>query len=421
MKKDNIIECPKCGAEIDVNEVLYDQLEDQIKKSYDKKSAKRERELQQELDDVHAEKELLKKEKEGIQELIAKEVQGKLRSEKTKLEKSIRDQLQGETSERIEGLQKELEQKSTQVKELNKTKTELEKVRREKDEIRDQVILEKETEFTEKLRGERQKIKKQADEENTLKIKELEKKLDDQTKLAEEMKRKAEQGSMQSQGEIQELELEKLLRELYPQDEITEVKKGQRGADVLQVVRTQQGEECGKIYYESKRTKNFDLNWLQKLRDDNLTAKADALVLVTETMPEGADDFFLKEGFWVCTIWEVKGLSFVLRHGLLQVHSLSITQQGRGSKMEMLYSYLTSLEFKGQFEAIIEGFRGLQDGYLDEKLKMQKIWKEREKQLEKILSNAVSFYGSLKGIAGASIPDIKMLEGGSSESPDLAN
>jgi hypothetical protein len=227
------------------------------------------------------------------------------------------------------------------------------------------------------------------------------------------MKRKAEQGSMQLQGEIQELELENILRNLYPYDEVTEIKKGQRGADIIQIVKTNQGNECGKIYYESKRTKNFEYGWLQKLRDDNLEAKADVLVIVTEVMPADTEfEYFYKDGVWICSFSEIKGFSLVLRQGLLQIQAVTITQQGKETKMELLYDFLTSQEFRGQFEAIIEGFKSLQDSYSDEKLKMQKIWKEREKQLEKILTNAVNFYGSLKGIAGASIPDIKMLESG---------
>ena len=412
-EKDSFIKCPQCGADIDVNDVLYHQLEEQIKRDFDKKSAKRDKEIQKQLDEIQAEKEQVKKQKETLNELVAKEVQTKLKMEKNKLEKSIREQLQDETSEQIKDLQKELDQKSTQVKELNKTKAEVEKLKREKDELRDQVALEKEKEFSDKLKEEKQKIKKQSDEENTLKIKELEKKLEDQTKLAEEMKRKAEQGSMQLQGEIQELELENILRNLYPYDEVTEVKKGQRGADVIQIVKTNQGNDCGKIYYESKRTKNFEYGWLQKLRDDNLEAKADVLVIVTEAMPTDTEfKYFYKDGVWICSFSEIKGFSLVLRQGLLQIQAVTITQQGKETKMELLYDFLTSQEFRGQFEAIIEGFKSLQDSYSDEKLKMQKIWKEREKQLEKILSNAVNFYGSLKGIAGASIPDIKMLESG---------
>lgn len=411
MAKENSIKCPECGSDIDVNEVLYHQLEEKIKSSYDKKSAKEKQELQARLNEVEAKEEKLNKEKEKIDHTVEQQVKTKLKTETSKLEKSIREKIDEEKSEQVEELQKELGLKSDQLKEFNKTKAEVERLKRENNEQAEKIALEKEKEFSQKLTEEKKKIKQQAEEENTLKIRELEKQLEDQKEIAKEAVRKAEQGSMQRQGEIQELELENILRDLHRHDEITEIKKGQQGADILHCVKTEHGIECGKIYYESKRTKNFNDNWLQKLRDDNLSVKADVLVIVTETMPDGHDKFFFKDGVWICSLWEVKGLSLVLRHGLLQIYTVSVTQQGKETKMEMLYNYLTSQEFSGQFGAIIEGFKSLQDNYADEKLKMQKIWKEREKQLEKILTNAVSFYGSIKGIAGASIPDIKMLEG----------
>lgn len=205
------------------------------------------------------------------------------------------------------------------------------------------------------------------------------------------------------------------MRESYKFDDIEEIKKGARGADVLQTVKTERGAICGKIYYESKRTKDYQPAWLKKLRDDNLEVKADILVLATEAMPDGQPGFFFQDGVWICSFYEIRGLSLLLRYTLLQVQAISTTQQGRETKMEMLYSYLTSTEFRGQFGAIIEGFKVLQDSHQSEKLKTQKIWAAREKQLEMILTNAVNFYGSIKGIAGASIPEIKMLESGSED------
>lgn len=412
MANDNTINCPECGTEINVSDILYHQVEEQLKKDFEKKFAKKDKELQAKFDEIEREKERLKKDKKNLDDLVEQQVQTKLKSEKDKLEKSIRTQLKDENDEMIKSLKEQLDEKSNQVKDLKKKEAEIEKLKREKNELREAIALEKEQEFTQKLNDEKKKIKQQADEEYYLVIKNLERQIEEQKKIAKEAVRKAEQGSMQRQGEIQELELENILRELHKYDDIIEIKKGQQGADIVQYVKTENGLECGKIYYESKRTKKYNDNWLQKLRDDNLTVKANVLVLVTETMPEGHDKFFQKDGVWICSLWEVKGLSLVLRELLLQVHSVSITQQGKETKMEMLYNYLTSQEFSGQFGAIIEGFKSLQDSYADEKLKMQKIWKEREKQLEKILTNAVSFYGSIKGIAGASIPDIKMLEDG---------
>lgn len=408
--KESSIKCPKCGSIINVNEVLYHEIEERIKSVYEEKVAKEKELLQSKFNELSTKEEELKKEKEKLNSIIEQQVNEKLKQETNKLKESIRKQIEEEKSEQIDILQKELNLKSEQLKELNRTKAEIEKLKREKEELSEKIALEKEKEYSQKLSEERKKIKQQVEEENLLKIRELEKQLEEQKAIAKEALRKAEQGSMQRQGEIQELELENILRETHRFDEIKEIKKGQQGADVLQIVRNEYGLECGKIYYESKRTKHFHENWLQKLRDDNLMVKADILVLVTEAMPEGKDRFFLQNGVWICSLWEVKGLSTVLRHFLIQMYSISTAQQGRETKMEMLYNYLTSQEFSAQFGAIIEGFRDLQQNYHDERLKMEKIWKEREKQLEKILKNAVSFYGSIKGIAGASIPEIPMLD-----------
>ena len=412
MERENVIKCPECGAEINVNEILYKQLEVQIKQDFETKNARREKEYEKKLKEIQAEKKDIEKEREQLKELVDKEVLQKVAAEKAKLEKTLRQKIEDEQAGQVKELQAELQQKTEKVKELNKAKADIERLKREKDELSEQIALEKEKEFTEQLKKEKLRIKKQVDDENYLKIKEKEKIIDDLKGQLDEAKRKAEQGSVQLQGEIQELELENMLRNLYPFDEIAEIKKGQRGADILQTVRTNQGIDCGKIYYESKRAKDFQNVWIQKLKEDNLTVKADVLVIVSETLPDGIDKFGYKDGIWLCTFVEAKGLSMVLRHGLMQVHSISLTQHDRGTKMELLYSYLTSNEFRAQFEAIIDGFKSLQDSYLDEKRKMQKIWKEREKQFERVLTNAVSFYGSLKGIAGASIPQIKMLESG---------
>lgn len=410
MKKENIIICPGCGIEIDVNEVLYHQLKEEIKKEYNNKLSKKEKEFNMKLKEIENKKAKLDEERRKINERIEKEVNEKLKSEKNRIEKLIKKQIEEETAGQIKILEEKLSRKSEQVKELNKTKAEIEKLKREKEELKDKIIFEKEKEFNEKLSKEEIQIKKQIEEEINLKISEKEKIIQDLKQQLEEAKRKAEQSSSQLVGEIQELEIENMLKKLYQSDEIIEVKKGQKGADIIQIVKTNEGNECGKIYYESKRTKNFNYDWIQKLRDDNLHVKADILVIVTETMPDGMDKFIYKDGVWICNLHELKGLSFVLRHMLIRVNDVMIIQQNKGNKMELLYNYLTSQEFRDQFEAIIEGFIELQKSYMDEKLKLQKIWKEREKQFEKILNSAVAFYGSLKGIAGRSIPEIKMLE-----------
>jgi len=412
MNSSNTIICPECGASINVSEILYQQLHDKIRREYETKHTKRDKEFEKKWKSLEEEKKIIEKEKESLKEKIDSEIQNGLKSEKTKLEKSIKAKIENEKAEELKELQKELNEKSDQLKDLNKSKAEIQRLKREKDELRDKILLEKETELSQKISEVKNEAKKKADEDNYLKIKEKEMIIEALKNQLDEAKRKAEQGSGQLKGEVQEIEIENMLRQSYPTDEIIEIKKGQRGADILQNVRNNLGMNCGKIYYESKRTQAFQNAWLQKLKDDNLAIKADILVLVTEALPTDVEKYTNRDGIWICTFNEVKGLSCVLRHAILKIFDVTCTQENKGSKMELLYNYLTSQEFKGQFEAILEGFKSLHDSYADEKLKMQKIWKEREKQLEKILSNAVGFYGSLKGIAGTSIPDIEMLEDG---------
>ncbi len=500
MEQENKIKCPDCGLMIDVNEALYLQLEEKIKKDFDKKANAKEKEIQAKIKELEAEKEKIKNEKAEFGELVAKEVQTKLKSEKEKIEKNISVKLKEETAEQIKNLQKELEEKSDQVKELNKTKAEIErlkrdqtemkekivmekekeftekmklektkikeqlneeaelkikelqklmeeqkvkskeevadqikslqkeleektgqvkelnktkaeieKLKREKDELRDLIALEKEKEYSEKIKEEKQKIKKQADEESAFKIKELEKQLEVQKNLAEEMKRKAEQGSMQLQGEVQELALEDLLTTMFPFDLISGVAKGVKGADVIQEVRNKIGTVCGTILYESKRTKAFSNEWINKLKADAVAMKADLCIIVTEAMPDGIDKIGEKNGVWICTFNDIKGLALVLRENLIKLNEAYNSQTNKGEKMQMLYDYLLSNEFRLQIGAIIEGFNELQNSYIQEKRAMERIWKQREKQLEKVLLNTNHFIGSIKGIAGSSIEDLKQI------------
>ena len=403
------IKCPKCGYEINVSEMLYEQVQSQLEKEFDERNAKKDEEYQSKLKAIQNEKENLVKEKENIQKQIDDEVKNKLQSEKLKLEKSIREGIKEESAEQIRFLETELQEKSSQLKELNKTKAEIEKLKREKDELTDKIALEKEQEFSERLKDERLKIKKQADESNTLKIKELEKQLEDQKNLAEEMKRKAEQGSMQLQGEVQELAIEEILRATFIYDKISEVPKGIKGADVIHEVLNKSGLKCGTILYESKRTKNFSNEWIKKLNEDARQIKADICVIVTETLPEGIDKIGQKDGVWICSFNDFKGFAFVLRESLIKIGEAISSQTNKGDKMQMLYDYLTSNEFKLQINAIIEGFMDLQNSYHQEKMAMEKIWKQREKQLEKVLLNANQFIGSVIGIAGSSLPNLKQI------------
>ena len=224
------------------------------------------------------------------------------------------------------------------------------------------------------------------------------------------MRRKHEQGSMQLQGEVQELLLENILHHTFPHDKIVPVGKGVRGADCIQTVCNPYGNECGKIIYESKRTANFSADWIDKLKADMRSQGADLAVIVTQTLPKDMERFGEKDGVYICTFAEVKSLAIVLRNSIMEVFKLTRSQEHRGDKMHMLYDYLTGREFGEQWKAIREGFLSMKISIQRERDAMEKLWKAREKQLEKVLLNAAHIRGSVEGIAGSDAVNLNLLE-----------
>ena len=354
----------------------------------------------------------LTKQSEDLERQIAE----KAKVAADKQAEELKTRIEAQTAEKYETQLKSLAEADAESKkkisELKNTQIENERLKRQLDDQKQDMELQFEKKLSDRLKEETNVIRQREKESTDLKVKELEKKLEDQVKLSDEMKRKLEQGSTQMQGEVQEIALEQMLRDLYEidGDEIAEVKKGQRGADLIHIVKTRQGDLCGKIYYESKRTQEFQNAWLPKLRDDNLEVNADILVIVTKTMPAGQDRFFCKDGVWICPFWGIKEFSMVMRYAIMQTHIVSVVQQGKDTKMEMIYDYMTGKEFAGQFGAIFEGFNILRQNLTKQRLQMEKNWKEQEKQLDKIIINATRFIGSIKGIAGLTIPNIPMLE-----------
>jgi hypothetical protein len=345
------------------------------------------------------------------QQAREQEYQQKLAAEKkqlqTELEESLRKRIATDFENQLHLLgtankDNEEKLKLARSKELEFLKKEQLMKEKEADmELKIQRTLqEQRAELVEQIR--KQEIEKNniKETEHQLRVKELEKQLDDQKKLAEEMKRKAEQGSMQLQGEVQELILEELLRNSFPFDVIAEVGKGVRGADCVHHVRNQFGQDCGKIIYESKRTKDFSLEWIEKLKKDMRSMGVDVAVIVTQCYPKGMDCFGEKDGVWICSFDEVKAVSYILRDGIVKLHGAAKSQENRGDKMHMLYDYLTSTEFSEQWKAIREGFMSMKLSIQRERDAMEKLWKAREKQLEKVLLNAAHIRGSVEGIAG---------------------
>jgi hypothetical protein len=362
------------------------------------------------------EKELLQQSQQQ-QILFARKLEEEKRNIQTATEQALRKSISDDFENKLRLLQdaqrdSEEKLKASRQRELGFLKKEQELQNKEAElELSVQRLLQEErVKLSKEIRDlEEQKVASR-ETEYQLRMKELEKQLDDQKKLAEEMKRKAEQGSMQLQGEVQELALEELLRSNFPFDEISEVGKGVRGADCIQTVRNNFGQECGKIIFESKRTRDFAQDWIEKLKSDMRSQGASVAVIVTAAMPKDMPCFGERNGVWICSFSEVKALVYVLRDGIIRIFNAARSQENKGDKMHLLYDYLTSTEFSEQWKAIREGFLSMKQSIQKERDTMERLWKAREKQLEKVLLNAAHVRGSIEGIAGKDAIDVQLLD-----------
>ncbi|MFM6995030.1 MAG: DUF2130 domain-containing protein [Sediminibacterium sp.] len=387
-----IVSCPKCQHSFEPTDAIRDEIEKELRGKMTDWQKKKEEETNQ----------LLAEQKTKIQNELTEQLKKNIAGEYEHKLKLMQDNEANMSKQVHEFRQKELEfLKQVQAIQAKEAELELElqrKLNAERENLKAQI---------QKEEAERLSIK---DQEHILKVKELEKQLEDQRKLAEEMRRKAEQGSMQMQGEVQELLLEELLKTSFPFDQISEVGKGVRGADCIQLVRNNLGQEAGKIIYESKRTKDFNQEWIDKLKADMRSQGADIAVIVTQTFPKELDRFGEKDGVYICSFQEVKSVALLLRNAILKIYDAKKSQVNKGDKMSFLYDYLTSNEFSEQWKAVGEGFRQMRSSIQKERDAMEKLWKAREKQLEKVLLNAMHIKGSIEGIAGADAIHLDLLE-----------
>ena len=395
------IKCPSCGHKF--------AIEDAVSEEYKKELREQMLSFKKQKEDEFA-----RREKEFIQQAQHKEAEfaKKLQEETNRLQQSIevnlRQTISADFENRVQLLQqtnKEQENKLVQARQKELEFLQREQVLKNKEAELELSIQRKLQEERGKLSEELRKLEEQKtaarETEYQMRLRELEKQLDDQKKLAEEMRRKAEQGSMQLQGEIQELILEEMLKAAFPFDLVCEVGKGVRGADCVLTVRNNLGQECGTIIFESKRTKHFDKNWIEKLKADMRSTAADVGVIVTQALPDQVATFGQVDGIWICTFNDALALVHVLRDGITRIFNAAKTQENKGDKMHMLYAYLTSNEFGEQWKAIREGFQAMKQSIQKERDAMEKLWKMREKQLEKVLLNAAHIKGSIEGIAGS--------------------
>jgi hypothetical protein len=407
---DNRIECPNCGQDIDVNEILYHKLDDDLKKKYNDQLAQETQKLKQQQTEINQKLSDIKEQEGAIQAQIAEGITAQLGTEREQIKAQEKAKAAKEQAESTKLLQQELAEQNTKLQELNKTKAEFAKLQREKDQLKDSLEAENQQKLNKLISEEREKISKAEADKNALKVSEKDHVINQLKEQLTMAQRKAEQGSMQIQGEVQELAIEEWLAQQFPLDSIEEIKKGAQGGDCLQIVNTRETQNCGSIYYESKRTKAFQPSWIEKFKNDIRDKNAGIGVLVTEAMPQDMDRMGMREGIWICTFDEFKGLCQVLRQSIVLINDATASQENKGDKMEMLYSFLTGNEFRLQVEGIVEGFTQMQGDLESEKRAIQSAWKKREKQIEKVLNNTIHMHSSIKGIAGAAIQAVPLLE-----------
>ena len=377
----NEINCPECGHSFEVQEALSGKLEQQYREKLNEKLAEAREEAKQQANQ-------------------------QLSAEKEKIARQLQEQL-GTQLKELEAENEERKKENQRLKEQ-----ELQFKRREKALKEQEESLKYQME--EELLQREQEIESQAMAKLEIKFelerKKLQKQIDDSAKLAEEMKRKAEQGSMQLQGEVQELVLETMLAEAFPFDTIEPVPKGVKGADCIQVVLNPAQKDCGKIIYESKNTKEWNDEWLKKLKSDQALVKADLAVIVSKTLPKGQQRFDLLDGVWVCGLSEARAVALALRESLLKVQAVKSAQENKGDKQSLLYEYFTGNEFAQRVQSLLDLFVEQSTQLTKEKEAMQRLWSKREAQIWSMQQNLAGMFGSIEGIAGKQLPGSSVLE-----------
>lgn len=416
------ITCPKCKEEIKLTESLAAPLIESTRLEFEERLAKKDVAIAKRESALDEREAALSREKETIDEQVTEKLQKEratiVAEEARKAKKILATDLAQKTKE-IADLQDILQQRDEKLAEAQKTQADLLKKQRDLDDAKRELDLTVEKRVQAGLDATRDQAKKEAEESLTLKVKEKEETIASMQRQIDELKRKAEQGSQQLQGEVQELELEELLSTKFPIDTIQPVPKGEHGGDVVHFVIGPVGQPCGTILWESKRTKNWSDGWLIKLRDDQRAAKAELAVIVSQALPKNVETFDLIDGVWVTHPRAALPIAVTLRHTLLEIATVRQASEGQQTKMEMVYQYLTGPQFRQRIEAIVEAFSSMQDDLQKEKKAITKQWAKREEQIERVMRATVGMYGDFQGIAGKTLQEIEGLELRALEAPTI--
>ncbi len=410
---DPTIICPKCKTEIPLTESLAAPLIEATRREYERRLAQKDADVAKREATLREQEQSLAKARESLDAQIAeklKEERAKIATDEARKARQLLANDLEQKSKELDDLQEILKQRNLKLEEAQKAQADLLRKQRELDDARRELELTVEKRVQEGLATTREKARKEAEEELKFKVAEKEQTIASMQKQIEELKRKAEQGSQQLQGEVQELELEELLRARFPRDTIEPVPKGEHGGDVLQRVIGPLGQMCGTILWESKRTKNWSDGWLPKLRDDQREAKAEIAIIISHALPKEIESFDLVDGVWVAHPRVAIPLATSLRQSLVELATARQASDGQQTKMEMVYQYLTGPRFRQRVQAIVEAFSSMQEDLVKEKKAIMKQWAKREEQIERVMQSTVGMYGDLQGIAGKTLQEIEGLD-----------
>ena len=402
------IKCPHCGEDIHLTEALLHQARESLKKELQAEASERSEKL------AAREKDIADREK-GLGAVLEERLKKESAGIRAKAEKEARSSIELE----LKDLKERDQEKTKRLEEAERAELELRKRSRALDKKNDELELN----VARKMASEREKLKKETleifSEEHRLKDLESSKQMSDLKKTIEELRRKSEQGSMQTQGEVGELDIEEFLKRRFPTDDIAPVAKGIKGADILQRVYTRDGSLCGTLIWEIKNTKAWGGDWIEKLKEDQRAVGAELAVLVSKTLPSDVESFKDVSGVWVTGFKTAQSLAEILRYTIIELARVKTSLVGKGEKMDLLYNYMSGSGFRQRIEGIVEAFSAMKSDLDTEKRAMTKIWSKREKQIERALTNSASMYGDMQGIIGAGLPEISSLElGGGDDGVD---
>ncbi len=425
MSAEPTITCPNCRTEIRLTESLAAPLIEATRREFEQRIAQKDRDIAKREQAMKDREAALAREKEAVEQQVAEKVKQERARIAAEEAKKARLALAGDLEQKakeVADLQDILKQRDAKLAEAQKAQAELIRKQRELDDAKREMDLTIEKRIQASLATTREQAKREAEEQLTLKVMEKEQTIASMQKQIEELKRKAEQGSQQLQGEVQELQLESLLAARFPHDLFEPVPKGEHGGDILQRVLMPTGARCGTILWESKRTKAWSDGWLPKLREDQRAAQAEAAIIVTQAMPKGIDSFDMIDGVWVTHPRSAIPVAMAVRQLLVEVASARQAGEGQQTKMEMVYQYLTGPRFRLRVQAIVEAFSTMQEDLEKERKAIIKQWDKRREQLDRVMYATVGMYGDLQGIAGRTLQEIEgldvgLLEAGASPTP----